>query len=92
MTDAELIVAIRGIRKLVVALDSIGFPIQDLLKDKEMKKLVPKDIAKRLISITSDIHSILQNIEHSERYKDAVYKLCNVAEKKTFTLNGDSNG
>lgn len=92
MTDAELIVAIRGIRKLVVALDSMGFPIQDLLKDKEMKKFIPKDVSKRLISIAADIHSALQSIEHSERYKDAVYNLCSVTEKKTFILNGDSNG
>jgi len=92
MTDAELIVAIRGMRKLVVALDSIGFPIQDLTKDKELGKLVPKDMSKRLASVTSDIHSVLQKIEHSKRYKDAVYTLCNVAERKTFILNGDPDG
>lgn len=92
MTDAELIVAIRGIRKLVVALDSIGFPMQDLAKDKDITKLIPKDMSRRISSLTSDIHSVLQKIEHSKRYKDAVYTLCSVTERKTFSLNGDSDG
>lgn len=90
--DAELIVAVRGIRKLVVVLDSIGFPLQDLMKDDELKKIIPKDLAKKISTTASGIHNTLQNIEHSKRYKDAVYSLCNVTERKVFILDGEDDG
>jgi hypothetical protein len=91
--EADLIVAVRGIRKLVVALDSIGFPLQDLLKDDELKKVIPKDLARKINSTASGIHTMLQKVEHSKRYKDAVFKLCNVSERRTFSLDDeDYNG
>lgn len=88
MTDAELIVVIRNIRKLIVTLDSIGFPIQDLSNDKDIINLIPKDMSKRIVEITSMIHSMTQKIEHSKRYRNAIYKLCSITEKKTFILDG----
>lgn len=72
-------------------LDSIGFPLQDLLKDDEFKKLIPKDLAKKINVTASGIHTTLQKIEHSKRYKDAIYKLCSVSERKVFILDGDDD-
>lgn len=91
--DVEIIVAVRGIRKLIVLFDSIGLPVQDLLKDEEFKKMVPKDLDKKINVTTSSIHTMLQKLEHSKRYKDAVSTLCDVSERRTFSLDeGDHDG
>lgn len=92
ISDTDFIVAVRGIRKLIVLFDSIGLPTQDLMKDDDLKKMIPKDLDKKINSITSNIHNMLQKIEHGKRYKDAVYTLCGVSEKKTFSLNEDDDG
>lgn len=91
MPDADLISSVRGIRNLVAVLDSIGYPLQDLSNDKELSVLISKDLIKKIKSTASDIHSTLQKIENSKRYKDCVYRLCNIVEKKTFNP-GDYNG
>lgn len=92
MNDAEFIVAVRGIRKLIVTLDSIGFPIKDLLSDPDAEKIIPKDLNKRISSMAAEIHKLLQDIEHSKKYKDTIYKICNVSERRTFHLVGEEDG
>ena len=78
MVDVELITAIRNLRKLVAVLDSIGLPFKDLSQDHDIAILLSKDLNKNLKKVAADIHSTLQKIEKSKRYKDAVMAYCNV--------------
>ncbi len=74
--DADLIGAVKNLRRLVSYLDSIGFPVKELANDHELIRLIPKDLQKQLISTSGSIHAMLQNIEKSDRYKQAVKNLC----------------
>lgn len=82
VNDADIITSIRNIRNIVVALDSIGFPIEDILKDEEIAEEIPEDLPQRIINLSSEIHNVLQNIEKSKRYKEAVKNLCDIKERK----------
>ena len=75
MDNADLISSIRIIRKLVSTLDSLGVPIKELREDEDLNKLVPKTLFDRTIKVSGDIHRVLQRIENSKRYKNAVKQL-----------------
>ena len=79
--DADIITSVRSIRKLVVTLDSLGFPISEISKDKEIVDEIPDGISEEISSIASKIHSMLQNIEKSKRYRDAIKHLCEIKER-----------
>jgi DNA-binding transcriptional MerR regulator len=82
MVDVELITAIRSLRKLIVTLDSIGLPLKELVSDEEIATMISKDLSKNLKKVASDIHSALQKIEKSKRYKDAIMLYCDVKVRK----------
>jgi hypothetical protein len=75
MENADLISSIRTMRKLVSTLDSLGMPLKELRKDEDLGKLVPKTLFDRTIKISGDIHRVLQRIEGSKKYKNAVKTL-----------------
>lgn len=91
MPDADLISAVRGIRNLIAVLDSIGYPFQDLAKDKDLSSIISKDLIKMINSVASEAHNTLQKIENSRRYKDSVFRLCNIVERRVIT-KGDYDG
>ncbi len=62
-TDVDIITSIRSIRKLIVTLDSLGFPISEISKDEEISKEIPDEISKDINKIAGRIHTMLQNIE-----------------------------
>jgi len=78
MLDADIISCVRRLRRLVVTLDSIGFPIRELLTDEDIGKLVNKKLPDKVLSTSSDVHFLIQNIEKSKRYKDAIQNLCGI--------------
>lgn len=79
MIDADIISAVRKIRQLVTTLDSIGFPVHELSEDEDLTRVVnKKKIEKRITDLSSDIHLLLQRVEASKKYKDAVANLCRV--------------
>jgi len=82
MVDAEIISCIRKLRRLVVTLDSIGFPIRELLTDDEISRLVHKKLPDKLLGVSSDIHLLVQNIEKSKKYKDAIQNLSGIKIKE----------
>lgn len=78
MDDADLISSLRRLRKLTSTLDSIGYPVRELSQDEELKDLISEDLYERIVNVSQEIHSTLQNIERSKRYKGAVVRLCNI--------------
>ncbi len=83
MTDADLISSVRNLRRLVVALDSINFPVVEMSgdEDKSISDLIPKGLSGRIKKVSTEVHRTLQNIEHSKRYKNAVKTLCSIKER-----------
>jgi len=81
MTDADIIVIVRQLRKLVATLDSIGFPAKSLYADEEMSLLIPSGLSSKLAGVTVDIYTLLQNIEKNRKYRDAVKQLCVTDER-----------
>jgi len=81
ISDADIITSVRSIRKLVTTLDSLGFPISDIIKDEEMAEEIPKDMPKKVAVLASEIHTMLQDIEKSKRYRDAIKRLCDIKER-----------
>ena len=78
MHDADLISSVRKLRRLVSTLDSIGFPIHELAEDGDIARLVGKKLPNKVLSVSTDVHNLLQNIEKTKRYKEAVKSLCSV--------------
>lgn len=74
MTDADIISSIRSLRQLVSTLDSIGFPV-DVIDDSELNRLVPKTLPGKVKTVSSNIHGLIQKIEKSKRYKEAIKNL-----------------
>ncbi|MCK5602817.1 hypothetical protein KAR91_13130 [Candidatus Pacearchaeota archaeon] len=81
MNDTELIITIRSIRRLVATLDSIGFPIKSLVLDPDVNEMIPDGLHKRIVSVSTDMHGVLQTVEKSKIYKDAIKRICNVKER-----------
>jgi hypothetical protein len=81
MNDADLITTIRSVRRLVATLDSIGFPIKNLVADPEISELIPDGLHKRVVDVSMEIHSALQVVEKSKIYKDTVKRVCNIRER-----------
>lgn len=81
MLDADIIVVVRRLRKLVSTLDSIGFPIKELSEDEDLSQLVSNNLHTKVIKVSGEIHNTLQNIEKSKKYKDVVKRLCNIKER-----------
>lgn len=82
MNDADIISAIKHIRKLIVTLDAIGFPVNLLSNDEEISKMIPKNLPSKIINLASEIHIMLQKIEKSGKYKNAVKLLCEIKERE----------
>jgi hypothetical protein len=78
MNDADIISHIRNLRRLVATLDAIGFPIQELINDQAYTKLVAAKLPKYVTKASVGIHQLIQNIEKSKRYKEAVKNMCGV--------------
>jgi len=72
VSSADLIAAIRQIRKLVVTLDAIGFPARSLYADEELSKLIPNGLSSKVVNIAYEIHNMLQELEKSKRYRESV--------------------
>ena len=81
MSDADVIAAVKHLRRIVTTLDAMGFPVKLLSEDDDLKSLVPKGLPGHIINVASDIHHMLVNIEKSSKYKTAVKNLCEVKEK-----------
>ncbi|MBW2149861.1 MAG: hypothetical protein JRI22_22960 [Deltaproteobacteria bacterium] len=82
MTDSELVAFICSMRKLVVTFDTIGFPVSELSKDREISKMVRKDLPKRIRSVAADVHSMLQKVEQSKKYKTIILKYHDALTRK----------
>lgn len=76
MNEADIIGYVRSLRKLVAILDSIGFPIFELSKDEELGKLITNKLILNTNITTDNIHKLIQRIEKSKRYKEAVRNMC----------------
>ena len=76
VTDADLIAMVRQIRKLIIAMDSIGFPARLLYADDELSQLIPTGLPSKIVDVAFEIHDMLQEIENSRRYKDAIKQCC----------------
>lgn len=83
MNDADIISHVRSLRKLVVTLDALGFPIHELENDVEFSKYVLKRLPKDISKVSFRIHQLVQNIEKSKRYKEAI---------KNLSGTGDDDG
>lgn len=81
LSDVEIITSIRSIRRIVNTLDSLGFPVNDIIKDEEMAEEIPADMPDKIVNLASEIHTMLQNVENSKRYKDAVRRICDIKER-----------
>jgi len=82
MNDADIISAVKHVRKLIVTLDAIGFPVKLLSEDDELSKLVPKGLPSKIVNLASEVHILLQKIEKSVKYKEAIKNLCEVKERE----------
>lgn len=80
MNDADIIGAVKHIRKLIVTMDAIGFPVKLLAEDEELSKFMPKNLPVKVVNLAGEVHIMLQKIEKSSRYKDAIKRLCEVKE------------
>lgn len=69
-SDTDVISAVKNTRRLIVTLDSFGFPLEDLLKDEEISKCIPRNLYKEINTVATKIHKTLQCIEKSKRYKE----------------------
>ena len=78
--NIDIIASIRSMRKMIITLDSLVLPISELVKDEEIAKNIPKNLDVEIIATTTKIHVMLQGIEKSKRYKEAVKNLCDVKE------------
>jgi len=75
MDDADIISHVRSLRRLVVTLDAIGFPVHELDNDVEFNKQILVSLPKDISKISYRIHQLVQNIEKSKRYKEAIRNL-----------------
>ncbi|KKM04808.1 hypothetical protein LCGC14_1760550 [marine sediment metagenome] len=84
MNDADIISHIRNLRKLVVTLDAIGFPINEFSEDEELSKMVSVKLPKEITNTSTKIHQFIQKVEKSKRYKEAVKNLCGVKVREQW--------
>jgi hypothetical protein len=78
MDDADIISHVRNLRRLVSTLDSIGFPVEEIINDPEFIKMFSKKLPDSINKVSSNIHLLVKRIEKSKRYKEAVKNLCGV--------------
>jgi len=76
MQDAEVLSCVRRLRRLVVTLDSIGFPVRELVEDEEIGKLVKDELPNQILNVSTEVHLLVQNIEKSKKYKTVIQNLC----------------
>ena len=81
MNNADIIATVRQLRKLVSTLDAIGFPAKSLYIDEELSRLIPKGLPAKIVEVTFDVHTMLQEIEKSTKYREATKQLCNIKER-----------
>ena len=84
INDADLISIIRQLRQLTITLDSIGYPTRQLEDDEDLAHLLPKGINSKITSVASDVHNMIQKIENSVRYKEAIKQLCGLREEAEY--------
>lgn len=72
MNDADIVASVRQTRKLLVVLDSIGFPIKNFYLDPELTHLIPKGLPSKIVNVAATIHHMLTVIEKSQRYRVAI--------------------
>ena len=75
-TEADIISAVRQMRKLVMTLDSLSLPVQLFQSNPELSKLLPKNLHHHIIDVAKDTHICLQKVERSQIYKDAARMFC----------------
>lgn len=75
LDDADLIAAIRNMRKLLFSCDSIRFYHDKMVDDSDLKLYVPDTLAGALKNMADDLALALTNLEKSSRYKSAVFNL-----------------
>jgi hypothetical protein len=80
MNDADLISTVRAMRRLTITLDSIGYPARQLEEDEEIATHLPKGINAKITGVAADVHNMIQKIENTKRYKDALRQLCGLKE------------
>jgi len=80
INDADLISILRSLRRLTATLDSIGYPARQLEEDDELATHLPRGINNKITGVASDVHNMIQKIENTKRYKDAVRQLCGIKE------------
>jgi len=80
MDNADIIVIVKQIRKLVVTMDAIGFPTKLMASDEELSKILPKKMLDRIINLANDTHIMLQKIEKTNKYREAIKMLCKTKE------------
>jgi hypothetical protein len=73
--DADIITAVRRLRRLITTFDSIGFPVKSFYDDDELSDLIPDGLPSKIVDVSSDLHIMIQDIEKSKAYKDAIKRL-----------------
>jgi hypothetical protein len=81
MSEADIIAAVKQLRRIVTTLDTIGFPTKMLSEDDDLGPLVPKGLPAKIVNVAGDIHHMLVGIEKSQKYKNAIKNLCEIKER-----------
>ena len=80
ISEADLIAIIRSLRHLTATLDSIGYQTKQLEADEELAAHITRGINSKITGVATDIHNMVQRLENTKRYKDAVRQLCCIKE------------
>lgn len=83
LSEADLISAVRNIRRLLALFDSLGYSSIELyMADEKFKSLIPEGILNDIKMTTAKLHLLLQNLEMTKEFRELQEK---------YTIDGGLN-